>query len=191
MPRPSTREQIVQAGLKCLLERGYNGVGVQDITTAAGVPKGSFYNHFDSKEALGAEIVERYGAGSTRREILTDTSIAPLQRLRRHFERLNAIFANSKFERGCILGNFSAELSGQSDLIRSSLRDLYGRWTGDLEGAIREAQKRGDVGNKTAAADIAAFLLDAYEGALLRARVERTSRPFDRFMQLTFGQILT
>jgi TetR/AcrR family transcriptional repressor of nem operon len=191
MPRPSTREQIVQAGLKCLLERGYNGVGVQDITTAAGVPKGSFYNHFDSKEALGAEIVERYGAGSTRREILTDTSIAPLQRLRRHFERLNAIFADSKFERGCILGNFSAELSGQSDLIRSSLRDLYGRWTGDLEGAIREAQERGDVGNKTAAADIAAFLLDAYEGALLRARVERTSRPFDRFMHLTFGQILT
>ena len=62
MTRPNTREQIVQAGLKCLLERGYNGVGVQDITTAAGVPKGSFYNHFDSKEALGAEIVERYGA---------------------------------------------------------------------------------------------------------------------------------
>jgi TetR/AcrR family transcriptional repressor of nem operon len=191
MTRPNTKEQIVKAGLQCLLERGYNGVGVQDITSAAGVPKGSFYNHFHSKEALGAEIVERYGSGSTRREILTDTSIAPLERLRRHFERLNAIFADAKFERGCILGNFSAELSGQSDLIRASLRDLYGRWTGDLERAVREAQERGDVTNKTAAADIAAFLLDAYEGALLRARVERTSRPFERFMQLAFGQILT
>jgi TetR/AcrR family transcriptional repressor of nem operon len=191
MPRPNTREEIVKAGLKCLLERGYNGVGVQDITIAAGVPKGSFYNHFDSKEALGAEIVERYGSGSTRREILTDISIAPLERLRRHFERLNAIFADAKFERGCILGNFSAELSGQSDMIRASLRDLYGRWTSDLESAIGDAQQRGDVANKTAAADIAAFLLDAYEGALLRARVERTSRPFERFMQLAFGQILT
>ena len=191
MPRPNTREQIVQAGLKCLLERGFNGVGVQDITTEAGVPKGSFYNHFDSKEALGAEIVERYGANSTRREILTDTSIAPLERLRRHFERLNAVFTDAKFERGCILGNFSAELSGQSDLIRAGLRDLYGRWTADLESAVRDAQERGDVTNRTAAADIAAFLLDAYEGALLRARVERTSRPFERFMQLAFGQILT
>jgi TetR/AcrR family transcriptional regulator, transcriptional repressor for nem operon len=191
MTRPNTREQIVKAGLKCLLERGYNGVGVQDITATAGVPKGSFYNHFDSKEALGAVIVERYGADSTRREILTDTSNAPLQRLRRHFERLNAIFTDAKFERGCILGNFSAELSGQSDLIRAGLRDLYGRWTGDLESAIGDAQERGDVTNKTAAADIAAFLLDAYEGALLRARVERTSRPFERFMQLAFGQILT
>jgi TetR/AcrR family transcriptional regulator, transcriptional repressor for nem operon len=191
MTRPNTREQIVKAGLKCLLERGYNGVGVQDITATAGVPKGSFYNHFDSKEALGAVIVERYGADSTRREILTDSSIAPLQRLRRHFERLNAIFTDAKFERGCILGNFSAELSGQSDLIRAGLRDLYERWTGDLESAIGEAQERGDVTNKTAAADIAAFLLDAYEGALLRARVERTSRPFERFMELAFGQILT
>jgi TetR/AcrR family transcriptional regulator, transcriptional repressor for nem operon len=191
MTKPNTREQIVKAGLQCLLERGYNGVAVQDITSAAGVPKGSFYNHFDSKEALGAEIVERYGAGSTRREILADTAIAPLDRLRRHFERLNAIFTDAKFQRGCILGNFSAELSGQSDLIRASLGDLYGRWTTDLESAIGDAQQRGDVANKIPAADIAAFLLDAYEGALLRARVERTSRPFERFMQLAFGQILT
>src|SRR5580704_12038867 len=119
MARTNVREKIVEAGLKVLIEKGFNGSGVQDITAAAGVPKGSFYNHFDSKEALGAEIVERYGAGSTRREILADSSIAPLQRLRRHFERLNAIFTDAKFERGCILGNFSAELSGQSDLIRA------------------------------------------------------------------------
>jgi TetR/AcrR family transcriptional regulator, transcriptional repressor for nem operon len=59
MPRPSAREEIVQAGLKCLVEKGFNAVGVQDITDAAGVPKGSFYNHFESKEALGVEIVER------------------------------------------------------------------------------------------------------------------------------------
>ena len=67
MARQNTREQIVQAGLKCLVEKGFNGVGVQDITTTAGVPKGSFYNHFESKEALGAEIVERYGADPRRR----------------------------------------------------------------------------------------------------------------------------
>ena len=71
MPRLNTREEIVQAGLKCLVEKGFNAVGVQEITDAAGVPKGSFYNHFESKEALGVEIVERYGANQKRREILT------------------------------------------------------------------------------------------------------------------------
>jgi TetR/AcrR family transcriptional regulator, transcriptional repressor for nem operon len=64
--------------MKCLVERGFNAVGVQDITDAAGVPKGSFYNHFESKEALGAEVVERYGADETRREILTDPGVGGL-----------------------------------------------------------------------------------------------------------------
>ncbi len=190
MTRPNTREQIVQAGLKCLVERGFNGVGVQDITTTAGVPKGSFYNHFESKEALGAEIVERYGADSRRREILTDRSVPPLERLRRHYERLNRIFVDANFQRGCILGNFSAELSSQSELIRDALRKLYARWTANVEAAIAEAQEQGAIGKAMTAAELAAFLLDAYEGTLLRARVERDARPFDRFMKFAFAQIL-
>jgi TetR/AcrR family transcriptional repressor of nem operon len=190
MPRPNTREQIVQAGLKCLVEKGFNAVGVQDITATAGVPKGSFYNHFESKEALGVEIVARYGADEARREILADRSIPPLPRLRRHFERINALFVDSQFERGCILGSFSAELANQSAPIRDSLRDLYGQWTKDIAAAVAEAQDEGKIANKTKAADIAAFLLDSYEGALLRARVERSRKPFDRFMTFAFTQIL-
>ena len=190
MPKPNTREQIVQAGLKCLVEKGFNAVGVQDITDAAGVPKGSFYNHFESKEALGLEIVERYGANQTRREILTDPTTPPLQRLRRHFDRISALYADSHFTRNCILGGFSAELANQSETIREGLRKVYRQWTKDIEATIAEAQAKGEIGNKTKAADIAAFLLDAYEGALLRARVERSGKPFDRFMKFAFGQLL-
>ena len=105
--------------------KGFNAVGVQDITDTAGVPKGSFYNHFESKEALGVEIVERYGANQTRREILTDPSVPPLQRLRRHFDRISALFAESHFKRNRILGGFSAELANQSETIRESLRTLW------------------------------------------------------------------
>jgi TetR/AcrR family transcriptional repressor of nem operon len=190
MGRPSAREEIVQAGLKCLVEKGFNAVGVQDITDTAGVPKGSFYNHFESKEALGVEIVERYGANQTRREILTDPSVPPLQRLRRHFDRISALFAESHFKRNCILGGFSAELANQSETIRESLRKLYGQWTKDIEATIAEAQTKGEIANKTRASDLAAFLLDSYEGALLRARVERSRKPFDRFMKFAFGQLL-
>jgi TetR/AcrR family transcriptional repressor of nem operon len=190
MGRPSAREEIVQAGLKCLVEKGFNAVGVQDITDTAGVPKGSFYNHFESKEALGVEIVERYGANQTRREILTDPSVPPLQRLRRHFDRISALFAESHFKRNCILGGFSAELANQSETIRESLRKLYGQWTKDIEATIAEAQTKGEIANKTKASDLAAFLLDSYEGALLRARVERSRKPFDRFMKFAFGQLL-
>ena len=190
MARPNSREDIVQAGLKCLVEKGFNAVGVQDITEAAGVPKGSFYNHFESKEALGLEIVERYGANQTRREILTDPTVPPLQRLRRHFDRITALFVDSHFTRNCILGGFSAELANQSETIREGLRKLYGQWTKDLEATIAEAQAKGEIANKTKAAELAAFLLDSYEGALLRARVERSRKPFDRFMKFAFSELL-
>jgi TetR/AcrR family transcriptional regulator, transcriptional repressor for nem operon len=190
MPRPSVREQIVQAGLKCLSKKGFNGVGVQDITDTAGVPKGSFYNHFESKEALGAEIVDRYGADKRRQELLADKSVAPLERLRRHYQRLSTLCADAHFERGCILGNFSAELSNESELIRDSLRRLYGRWTKDVEATIAEAQEQGAVSKTLTAAELAAFLLDAYEGALLRARVERDGRAFERFMKFAFTRLL-
>ena len=191
MPRPNTKEQLIVAGLNALLEKGFNGVGVQEITEQAGVPKGSFYNHFASKEALGAEIVERYGLNSTRRAILRDKTVPPLQRLRTHFETLNATFVKSKFERGCLLGNFSAELANQSPVIRESLLTLFERWTKDLEVAIADAQSEGAVSSDRDAGDIAAFLLDAYEGTLLRARVQRDRAPFDRFMKLAFDRILT
>jgi|ERR1700722_1858397 len=190
MARASTKEQIVQAGLKILLDKGFNGVGVQEITETAGVPKGSFYNHFESKEALGAEIVERYGMDGTRRQVLLDKSLPALARLRGHFEGLNNLFVKSKFERGCLLGNFSAELSNQSAVIRERLAELYQHWSRDIELAIVDGQAEGTIPPGKNAADIAAFLLDAYEGALLRARVERSRAPFDRFMQLAFGRLL-
>jgi TetR/AcrR family transcriptional regulator, transcriptional repressor for nem operon len=190
MPKPNVREKIIDAGLKVLIEKGFNGAGVQDITDAAGVPKGSFYNHFESKEALGAEIVDRYGRNNPRRAALSDISLPPLRRLRAHFERLNESFASEDFGRGCLLGNFSAELSGQSQMIRERLADLYVSWSTDVAVVIAEAQADGSILTKTPAADLAAFLLDAYEGALLRARVEKNGRAFDRLMTIAFTQIL-
>jgi len=190
MARPNVKEQILQAGLKILLDKGFNGVGVQEITDTAGVPKGSFYNHFESKEVLGAEIVERYGMDNTRRQVLLDRSLPALKRLRGHFEALNEVFVKSRFERGCLLGNFSAELSNQSAVIRQRLAELYKRWSKDIELAVQEGQAEGAIPPEQNASELAAFLLDAYEGALLRARVERSRAPFDRFMQLAFDRIL-
>jgi hypothetical protein len=79
---------------------------------------------------------------------------------------------------------------GASQLIRERLADLYLAWSTDIAAVIAEAQADGSISTKTPAADLAAFLLDAYEGALLRARVEKSGRAFDRFMKVTFTQIL-
>jgi TetR/AcrR family transcriptional repressor of nem operon len=190
MARHNVREQIVEAGLKTLLHKGFNACGVRDITEAAGVPTGSFYNHFASKEALGAEIVERYARESPRRKDLRDKALPPLERLRRHFAGLNQMYADLDYGRGCLLGNFSAELADHSPLIRERLAALSASWTKDIEDAVRDAQADGSASTKSNPADLAAFLLDAYEGALLRARVEKSGAPLDRFMTITFARLL-
>ena len=190
MARHNVREQIVEAGLKTLLNKGFNACGVRDITEAAGVPTGSFYNHFASKEALGAEIVERYGRDNSRRKDLRDKALPPLERLRRHFAGLNQMYADLEYGRGCLLGNFSAELADHSPLIRERLAALSASWTRDIEDAVRDAQADGSISTGADPADLAAFLLDAYEGALLRARVEKSGAPLERFMTVTFTHLL-
>jgi len=191
MGRPSVRHLVVDAGLELFLRSGFNASSVQDITDEAGVPKGSFYNHFDSKEALGAEIVDLYAEGGERRTALRNETLRPLERLRLHFDGLTKMYVESGFQRGCLLGNFSAEVSGQSVVIRKRLAALFTRWTKEIEVAIAQAQAEGEVSERFKARDLAAFLLDAYEGAILRARVERSAKPFERFMQVAFKGILS
>jgi TetR/AcrR family transcriptional repressor of nem operon len=176
--------------MKTVLTKGYNRSGVQEITASAGMPKGSFYSYFKSKEALGAELVEDYGRSCAGRAGLRDRSIPPLVRLRRHFEALSEFYIRQNYERGCLLGNFSAELSGQSALIRKRLAALLAAWTKDIESAIEDAQEEAAISTSTTASTLAVVLLDSYEGAILRARVEKNRRAFDAFMKIVFTKVL-
>jgi TetR/AcrR family transcriptional repressor of nem operon len=100
LARPNTRNAILEAAMRLFIERGFNACSVQDVTDAAGVPKGSFYNHFKSKQALAVEILNEYGKGTTDRSILTDPEIPGLTRLQKHFAALNTYF--SRCTDGCL-----------------------------------------------------------------------------------------
>jgi len=187
---PSTREHLIAAGMRIVLKKGYNSAGIQEITASAGLPRGAFYSYFENKEALGAELVRQYGETGPRRVGLADRSIPPLERLRRHFEAANDYYIGTNYERGCLLGNFSAELANQCPLIRARLAALFADWTQDIESAISEAQRNAEISTNAHAGRLAIFLLDSYEGAILRARVEKSRHAFDAFMRVVFTQIL-
>ncbi|WP_162240929.1 TetR/AcrR family transcriptional regulator [Bradyrhizobium tropiciagri] len=192
MARPSVREQLIEAGLQTLHRHGFNGTGVQDITDAAGVPKGSFYNHFESKEALALEALERYWQnGAARRGQLSDTSVDPVERLRRFFRGLSDLAIRQSFQTGCMIGNFSAELSVQSKEVRDRLAEIYAAWSRSIESCVREAEKAGRVQPRLPAATIATFLVNAWEGAVLRSKVEQDKSPFDQFERVVFASIFT
>ena len=191
MPKPNTRDQIFDAALKLLLERGFNASSVQDITVEAGVPKGSFYNHFESKEALAAEIVSDYASRrSTLREILADDSLPALERLRGYFTALNQRLVDRGFQHGCMIGNMTAELSEQSPVIREQLLRIYANWSAALEYAIAAGQQDGSIANQLSPKTLAGFVLNAWEGATLRVRVERSQDAFNQFMDVIFNKVL-
>ena len=192
MPRPNVREQLIEAGLKTLHAHGFNGSGVQDITDAAGVPKGSFYNHFESKEDLALQTLERYWQnGAGRRALLSDASVDPVERLRRYFRGLSELAIRQQFQNGCMIGNFSTELAAQSNDVRGRLAEIYAAWSRAIESCVREAEKAGRVQARLPAATIAAFLLNAWEGAVLRSKVEQDKSPFDQFERVVFASIFT
>lgn len=189
MARPNVREQLIEAGLDTLHLHGFNGCAVQDITNAAKVPKGSFYNHFESKEALALEALERYWQNSaSSRSLLSDTSLDPVDRLRRHFRALADEADQSKYLRGCLIGNFSSELPQNRD-IRDRLAGMYAAWARSIESCVREADQIGRVQPQLPTADIAAFLVNAWEGAVLRSKVEQDRSAFDQFERVVFSSI--
>ena len=190
MPRPSVREELIEAGLQMLYLHGFNGTGVQDITDAAGVPKGSFYNHFESKEALALEALDRYWQnGAARRAQLSDAGVDPVERLRRYFRGLTELAVRQKFRNGCMIGNFSTELSVQSKEVRERLAEIFAAWRRSLESCVREAEKAGRVRPRLPAATIASFLVNAWEGAVLRSKVEQDKSPFEEFERVIFASI--
>lgn len=191
MARHSVREQLIDAALQTIQLKGFNGCSVQDITQAAGAPKGSFYNHFESKEALALQALERFWeSGAERRAQLSDVSVDPVERLQRHFKALSDAVTNQDFRKGCLIGNFSSEMT-QNDDIRQRLASLYTSWSRAVESCIQEAADNGRVRSTVGAGTIANFLLNAWEGAVLRAKVEQRREPLDQFDQVVFASLFS
>jgi TetR/AcrR family transcriptional repressor of nem operon len=186
------RERLLEAGVQTFSKSGFNGCSVQDITDAAGVPKGSFYNHFESKEALGAAALEHYWSDGAcdRLEILKDSDGSPCQRLRRYFEQVSADMVEMGFTCGCLIGNMAAELSDHSPLISAQISAIFDGWSRRLGECIREAQETGEVRSNTDPELLATFILNAWGGALLRARIEKADRPLRQFIDILFTQLL-
>jgi TetR/AcrR family transcriptional repressor of nem operon len=192
MVKANVRERLLDAGLETLHRRGFIGCGVQEITEAAGVPKGSFYNHFESKEALGAAVLDRYWQqrADTSLRILDDAKIRPRERLRSYFAAMAAKMAKRGYTGGCLIGNLGAELSDQSKLVSDRLAAVFDGWTEAVETCIRDGQRDGEIGADCDAAILASFLINAWEGAVLRAKVEKNGAPFVEFNQIVFGKLL-
>jgi TetR/AcrR family transcriptional regulator, transcriptional repressor for nem operon len=197
MARASVRDQLIASAVEVFHTRGFNGCSVQDIVDAAGVPKGSFYNHFESKEALGVEVVRAYSAlvgayvvEAGAADILSGDG-TPLQRIRAYFEAVIEQNVSCGVRKGCLLGNFAIELAPHSTEIARAVTDALDNWSAAVAQALAQAQAAGEVARDADVDTLARYLVDGYEGSAMRAKLIGDRAPMDEFIRTTFDFLLS
>jgi TetR/AcrR family transcriptional repressor of nem operon len=192
MSRPSHREKILTEGMRVVHRHGFAGASVRDIVRAAGVPQGSFTNHFASKEAFGLEVIELYLARSreTMRETLRNDALAPLERLAAYIETTKARLNRDNMRNGCLFGNFTAEASDHSEAIRLRLVEVFEEIRQSFAYCLRAAVAAGEVPAELDCDDVAAFIVASLQGANLLAKAHRDPAPVERFKRVLFGKVL-
>src|ERR1700761_5330763 len=175
MPKPSNREKILTAGLRVVHQRGYANASVRDIVQAAGVPQGSFTNHFASKEAFGLEILEIYFANGLEviRDTLLNDALPPLQRLGDYIDAGMNRLNQDGMRNGCLFGNFTAEASDHSEAIRNRLVEIYAEVQRAVAYCLRAAVAAGELPTSVDCDEVAGFFVSSLQGANLLAKAVR------------------
>lgn len=170
-----------------LLERGYYGLGIQDLLRETGIPKGSFYHHFNSKEDFALQVVDCYM--ETVHEglelALEDDSRPPLERVRGFFELTREKYRQEGYM-GCLLGGLGQELSGVNEAFRGRIEDCLSQISRRLSLCLDEARRRGELPPGTDTRSMADLLVDCWEGAALRTRLRRDPAPLGAVLDFYF-----
>jgi TetR/AcrR family transcriptional regulator, transcriptional repressor for nem operon len=192
MANHGTREELIEVGLKQIHSAGYTATGINQILELADVPKGSFYHHFASKDAFAKEILEHYNSGEQERweSFLGDTKVSPLKRLRKYFKEMIAIYGRRGRSAGCLLGNMTLEVAEHNPELRGVLRKSFDRWQTAIAKTIGEAIEQRELPKTANADELAAVLVNAWEGAQVRTKVEQSDKPLELFLDVTFNVLL-
>lgn len=190
-PRPepgygTSREALIRAGIALLSEKGYSATGLEEVLRSAGVPKGSFYHYFSSKDAFGVALIDAYAAYFARKldRWFEDEGEAPLQRLKNFVADACTGMARYEFRRGCVVGNLGQEMNALPEAFRERLHGVLLDWQARTERCLQEAQTVGEIAADADCAALAAYFWIGWEGAVLRAKLERTPEPLNLFASL-------
>lgn len=186
-----TRERILDVARELVLVQGYNHTGIGQIVQQAGVPKGSFYHYFASKEELGYELLNTYCDMVLQQldACLGRTDVSPLQALRGYFAGAVQYFSADISRCQCMLGNMGMELSGQHEGFRQLLQRHFTATEARLERALTAARDRGELQAHCDTARLGRLLFAGWEGSLMRARVERSPEPLRHYIDHFFATL--
>lgn len=185
------RRKLVETGVAAMSEWGYVASGLDGLLREAGIPKGSFYSLFPSKEAFGLAVLAAYGSYFDRKldRHLLGTDQPPLARLEAFVEDAKAGMGRHGFRRGCVVGNLGGDIRSLPPSFREALREVLAGWEQRVARCLGEAQGAGEMAKEADPDALARLFWIGWEGAVLRARLEADAAPLDDFARHFFRSI--
>lgn len=190
--KQSVKKKIIEAGAEIIHLKGFHHTGIQEILDATGVPKGSFYNYFKSKEDFGLQVIDHYVdqffliSGG----ILRNASLSPLDKLKKIFVSFMDVFQARNFAYGCPIGNLSQEMGDLSLAFRERLKNAIDSIAESCRALLEEAQMEGEISAKLDLKECAYFIISSWHGALLRMKVEKSLAPLENHYRFIFDHLL-
>ncbi|MFZ2267980.1 MAG: TetR/AcrR family transcriptional regulator [Azonexus sp.] len=182
----NTRQHILETGLGIFAGKGFASVGLNELLKAAGVPKGSFYHYFESKEQYGQALLEDYFE-----RYLADIdglfaleAASAYERLMRYWQRWLDKQCDDCAEQKCLVVKLAAEVSDLSDAMRLTLRDGTDRIVDRIAGVIEAGVADGSL-PALDARPAAQMLYQLWLGASLVGKLNRNSQALENAMRYT------
>lgn len=192
MNRTKTRDQLIRVGSEIIAQQGFNTAGINAVLSRAGVPKGSFYYYFTSKEDFGLAVIDDFAAQYSVQldGILENAQFSPLRRLRNYFDAGISDMEICQCTRGCLIGNLGQELSAQNEVFRARIDQVFEGWEQRLVQCLEAARKAGEIDPNSDPAALGEFILSGWEGSILRAKVTKSVEPMRTFARILFEKVL-
>lgn len=178
------RRTIVRAGVEMLTETSFSASSIDGVLKRVGIPKGSFYYYFDSKEAFGLVVLDHYDTFFEKLLLRTmgNGELAPLDRVRAFVDAAAEGMKKYAYRRGCAVGNLTQEVSLLPDSFRLKLKIIFDKWQAILARCLGDAVRHGQLSEGADVAALATFFWTGWEGAVIRAKLSESREPLDLFV---------
>ncbi len=192
MTKETTKDRLLAHAARIMRKKGFNNTGIQEILQSAGVPKGSFYFYFKSKDDLGLALIDYHAKSLAARNepVLKSSDTPPLQRLKQFFEGTRLLSNQEEEMSGCPIGNLTQEMGILSDAFQTKLRGVFNMMKGAIRECLEEARTRHEIDPRMDPDETADFILNSWQGALLRIKAEGNAQPLLLFEKMVFGRLL-
>lgn len=190
--KTSTKNRILEAGAEIIHLKGFYHTGIQEILSAAEVPKGSFYNYFKSKEDFGLQLIDYFVEYYTHlsKNILEDSTIPPLDRIRRLLLWFVEFFKSKDYAYGCPIGNLAQEMGDLSPAFRKKLKMALGSIVDIYSRLLAKAQREGELSQSLEVKEAARFLVSSWHGALVHMKAVKGPEPLENHIRFIFDHVL-